>query len=58
MTLLRVCYSTLQIGFQRRVQFVYLQGDEIGKGCFRLGTIMHEFLHGMINCFQKKPQKL
>ncbi|XP_055298042.1 seminal metalloprotease 1-like [Sitodiplosis mosellana] len=39
------CYSS--IGFQNKSQNLNLQKYEPGSGCFRLGTIMHEFLHAL-----------
>lgn len=38
------CFSS--VGYQNRTQVVNLKNFNPGEGCFRLGTIMHEFLHG------------
>lgn len=37
------CYS--YIGYGNSVRKYNLRRDSIGSGCFRLGTIIHEFLH-------------
>ncbi|KAH8352280.1 hypothetical protein KR084_003146 [Drosophila pseudotakahashii] len=39
------CFS--YIGYLNRVQQLNLQNNEIGVGCFRLYTIVHEFLHAL-----------
>ncbi|KAH8412782.1 hypothetical protein KR009_005708 [Drosophila setifemur] len=39
------CFS--YIGYQNRVQQLNLQNNEIEVGCFRLYTIVHEFLHAL-----------
>lgn len=41
------CYS--HVGRQGGVQELNLKKADPGSGCFRLATIMHEFLHGKIN---------
>lgn len=39
------CYSS--VGFQNGVQRLNLQNYDLDSGCFRLGTIVHEFLHAL-----------
>ncbi|XP_055919216.1 seminal metalloprotease 1-like [Eupeodes corollae] len=39
------CHSS--VGFQNKVQTVNFQNYELDKGCFRLATIVHEFLHAL-----------
>lgn len=39
------------VGHQGGQQILNLKSFEPGRGCFRLGTIMHEFLHGNRNRF-------
>lgn len=39
------CHSA--VGFQNKVQSVTLQTYPLDKGCFRLGTIVHELLHSL-----------
>lgn len=39
------CYSS--VGFRNRVQQLNLQNYALDTGCFRLGTIVHEFLHAL-----------
>ncbi|XP_031629453.1 seminal metalloprotease 1-like [Contarinia nasturtii] len=39
------CYSS--VGYQNKTQRLNLQKYKPGTGCFRLGTIMHEFLHAL-----------
>lgn len=39
------CYSN--IGFNNRVQQLNLQNNDLDVGCFRIGTIVHEFLHAL-----------
>jgi len=41
----RGCYS--YVGKKGGNQQLNLQSSPVGKGCFRIGTIMHEFLHGL-----------
>lgn len=40
----RGCYS--HVGRVKGKQALGMSNDQVGKGCFRLGAIMHEFLHG------------
>lgn len=42
------CYS--HVGYQGGAQELNLKKSEPGSGCFRLATIIHEFLHGETNC--------
>ncbi|KAH8378320.1 hypothetical protein KR093_010743 [Drosophila rubida] len=39
------CYS--YVGYRNRVQQLNLQNNSLDVGCFRLGTIVHEFLHAL-----------
>ncbi|KAL5279609.1 hypothetical protein ACFFRR_003910 [Megaselia abdita] len=39
------CHS--KVGYQKKVQGLNLQYDKLNKGCFKLGTIIHEFLHAL-----------
>ncbi|KAH8398434.1 hypothetical protein KR215_002045 [Drosophila sulfurigaster] len=39
------CYS--YVGYLNRVQQLNLQNYDIDTGCFRIGTIVHEFLHSL-----------
>lgn len=40
------------VGYQGREQVLNLKSFAPGTGCFRLGTIMHEFLHGNLWTFR------
>lgn len=46
------CFSS--VGRQGGKQIINLQRSELDKNCFRIGTIMHEFLHGEF-ILLKKP---
>lgn len=39
------------VGHQGGEQVLNLKPFEPETGCFRLGTIMHEFLHGILSQF-------
>lgn len=39
------CHS--KVGYQGKLQTLNLQNDPLDTGCFRLGTIMHEFYHAL-----------
>ncbi|EDV99284.1 seminal metalloprotease 1 [Drosophila grimshawi] len=39
------CFS--YVGHRNRVQQLNLENYDLDKGCFRLGTIVHEFLHAL-----------
>lgn len=39
------CFS--EVGFQGEVQVLNLAPNKLENGCFRLGTIIHEFLHAL-----------
>ncbi|XP_058130739.1 seminal metalloprotease 1-like [Anopheles coustani] len=39
------CYSS--VGFTGRAQNLNLQPYPVGEGCFRIGTVVHEFLHAL-----------
>ncbi|XP_061401155.1 seminal metalloprotease 1-like [Musca vetustissima] len=39
------CFTA--VGYQRKVQQMNLQIFPLGEGCFRTGTILHEFMHAL-----------
>lgn len=39
------CYSS--VGYTGRAQNLNLQPYPVGQGCFRIGTVVHEFLHAL-----------
>ncbi|XP_053959335.1 seminal metalloprotease 1-like [Anastrepha ludens] len=39
------CYTA--VGYQAKVQTMNLENYPIGEGCFRPGTILHEFMHAL-----------
>uniref|UniRef100_A0A182P9T8 Metalloendopeptidase n=1 Tax=Anopheles epiroticus TaxID=199890 RepID=A0A182P9T8_9DIPT len=39
------CYSS--VGFTGRAQNLNLAPNNVGQGCFRIGTVVHEFLHAL-----------
>uniref|UniRef100_A0A0K8URH9 Metalloendopeptidase n=1 Tax=Bactrocera latifrons TaxID=174628 RepID=A0A0K8URH9_BACLA len=39
------CYTA--VGYQAKVQTMNLENYPVGEGCFRAGTILHEFMHAL-----------
>ncbi|XP_036343341.1 seminal metalloprotease 1-like, partial [Rhagoletis pomonella] len=39
------CYTA--VGYQAKVQTMNLENYPVGEGCFRPGTILHEFMHAL-----------